>query len=103
MSTTTRTNEFDIGTMKQALGRQKYRCGSCGEIIKALGEAGRADHKFREIVHAHHMKPIKAGGLAVLDNCVILCQSCHYSAHEGGNYRFGKLEAKKSDFPHFNG
>jgi 5-methylcytosine-specific restriction endonuclease McrA len=103
MPTTTRANEFDTATMRQAEGRQKFHCASCGSIIKALGEAGRSDHKFREIVHAHHMTPVKFGGLAVLDNCVILCQSCHYSAHEGGNYRFGTVVAKKPDFPHFNG
>jgi 5-methylcytosine-specific restriction endonuclease McrA len=103
MPTTTRLNEFDTPTMKQALGRQKFRCASCGTMIKALGEAGRTDHEFGEIVHAHHMNPVKSGGLAVLDNCVILCQSCHYSAHEGGNYRFGKVVARKSDFPHFKG
>jgi 5-methylcytosine-specific restriction endonuclease McrA len=89
--------------MKQALARQKFRCASCGTTITSLGEPGRAGHKFGEIVHAHHMKPVKGGGLATLDNCVILCQACHYSAHEGGNYRFGAVVATKADFPHFKG
>jgi 5-methylcytosine-specific restriction endonuclease McrA len=98
-----RPNEFDTATMKQALARQKFRCASCGTMIKALGEPGRAGHLYGEIVHAHHMAPVKKGGLPTLGNCVILCQACHYSAHEGGNYRFGTVVGNRSDFPYYKG
>jgi hypothetical protein len=34
---------------------------------------------------------------------VILCRSCHYSAHEGGNYRYGTVLGRKQDFRYSNG
>jgi 5-methylcytosine-specific restriction endonuclease McrA len=87
-----------------ALARQKYRCACCGETIAGLGEAGRAAHRFGEIAQAHHMRHASAGGTGAVDNCVILCQSCHYSAHEGGNYRYGSVrDTAAADYPHFNG
>jgi 5-methylcytosine-specific restriction endonuclease McrA len=61
------------------------------------------DHRFGEGAQAHHVVHIKFGGGSWLDNCVILCQSCHYSAHEGGNYRSGTVMGRKKDFPYFNG
>lgn len=98
-----RDNHFSRSTQELALVRQKFRCGSCGTHILCLGEAGRADHKYGEIAHAHHRKHVKLGGTDRLDNCVILCQACHYSAHEGGRYRFGTVVGQESDFPHWNG
>ena len=67
------------------------------------GNAGAALHKFGETSHAHHIKHAKFGGDASVGNCVIICWSCHYSAHEGGNYRYGTVEADVSDFPYYNG
>ena len=80
-----RPNEFSMVTQQQALLRQRHRCASCGTSISRVGEAGRNEHRFGEGAQAHHVQHVKFGGLACLDNCVILCQSCHYSAHEGGN------------------
>lgn len=96
-----RVNDFDIGTQSAALQRQGYRCGSCGTQIFALGEAGREQHRFGEIAHAHHLVKAMNQGPKTLDNCVILCQACHYSAHEGGRYRTGTVYASASDFPYF--
>jgi hypothetical protein len=96
-------SEFSISTQKAALKRQKNRCASCGEKITKLGNAGRGDHKFDEGVQAHHLKHCKLGGTNTVSNCVILCWSCHYSAHEGGNYRGGTVIGRPKDFPHFNG
>ncbi|MCA1811266.1 MAG: HNH endonuclease [Halobacteriales archaeon] len=98
-----RPNEFSRKTQQLALARQGNRCASCGTGITQLGNAGRAEHQFGEAVHAHHIQHVKLGGSNSLDNCVILCQSCHYSAHEGGNYRFSTLIGHASDFPHFRG
>jgi 5-methylcytosine-specific restriction endonuclease McrA len=98
-----RPNEFSLAIQRSALVRQKFRCGSCGTPIRGLGNAGQAVHKYGEGAQAHHVKHIKLGGTDRLENCVILCQSCHYSAHEGGNYRHGKVEGKASDYPHFRG
>lgn len=101
--TMTRSREFSSATKRLALRRQNYRCASCGTRIFALDQAERDSHTYGEAAHAHHIKPFKFGGTNKLDNCVILCESCHYSAHEGGNYRYGTVEGKKDDFPHYDG
>jgi 5-methylcytosine-specific restriction endonuclease McrA len=98
-----RPNEFTRLTQQRALERQRFRCASCGEQISALGEAGRADHQFGEGAQAHHVQHVSRGGSDSLANCVIVCQSCHYSAHEGGNYRFGTVVGRESDFAYFRG
>jgi len=98
-----RPGEFARATQGLALARQNNRCASCGVHISRLGEAGRADHIFGEGAQAHHIRHIKFGGLDSLDNCVVLCHSCHYSVHEGGNYRHGTVIGLKSDFQYFNG
>jgi 5-methylcytosine-specific restriction endonuclease McrA len=98
-----RAEEFTGGIKELALARQRNVCAACGTPIFKLGEAGRANHKFGEGAHAHHIKHVKFGGTRDLSNCVILCQSCHYSAHEGGNYRFGTAICKLADFPYYRG
>lgn len=99
----TRPNEFSPLTKQLALARQRNRCASCGTLISRLGEAGRAEHRYRQGAQAHHVRHVKFGGSDSVDNCVILCQSCHYSVHEGGNYRFGTVVGRESDYPHFRG
>jgi 5-methylcytosine-specific restriction endonuclease McrA len=98
-----RLHEFSRRTQQAALKRQKNRCASCGTPISALGEAGRAEHQYGESAQAHHVRHIKAGGTESVENCVVLCWSCHYCAHEGGNYRRGTVIGEESDFPHFRG
>jgi 5-methylcytosine-specific restriction endonuclease McrA len=98
-----RAEEFSKGTQQLALVRQKFRCASCGTRVSRLGEPGRVQHTYGEIAHAHHVRHIKRGGTNSLENCVIICQACHYSAHEGGNYRHGTVLGRREDFPHFNG
>jgi 5-methylcytosine-specific restriction endonuclease McrA len=98
-----RPNEFSRSTQQLALTRQNYRCASCGTPISHLGDAGRPNHRYGESAQAHHVRHVKLGGSDDVDNCVVLCQSCHYSAHEGGNYRLGTVEGSENDFPHFRG
>lgn len=98
-----RPNEFSGLTQRRALERQRHRCASCGTAISRLGEAGRGDHRFGERAEAHHARPVRSGGTDTVDNCVILCQACHYSAHEGGNYRHGTVVARPGDFPYWRG
>src|SRR4051794_34318896 len=98
-----RSNEFAKKTEKFALKRQKNRCACCGTTISKLGLAGAVDHRYGETAQAHHMLPIRVGGTNELSNCVILCQSCHYSAHEGGNYRRGTVVACEADLEFFRG
>ena len=98
-----RPNEFSETTQRLALLRQKNRCGVCGTRIWDLGDKGRIHHAHGEGARAHHIRHIKFGGTDALSNCVIVCASCHYSVHEGGNYRFGTVVGSASDFEFFNG
>ena len=98
-----RPEEFARNVQMLALVRQRNYCASCGERISALGLGAQQNHHFGEAAHAHHMTPVRLGGKATLNNCVILCQSCHYSAHEGGNYRHGTVVGRQSDFPYYRG
>jgi 5-methylcytosine-specific restriction endonuclease McrA len=94
--------EFKPGTKQLALKRQNMRCASCGAHIECLGNAGFV-REFGEVTHAHHIRHAKFGGSNALDNCVIICQACHYSVHEGGNYRHGTVIGRRKDFPFFEG
>lgn len=98
---TPRPNEFSRRVQQLALARQKQRCALCGTPISSLGDAGKADHQYGEGARAHHRRHIKLGGLASVDNCVIICESCHYSVHEGGNYRLGTVVGEEEDYPTF--
>lgn len=97
--------EFTQKTKQEALMRQKFKCASCGASIVSLKQIGKKHHEYGEGAHAHHMKHCQHGGKNMLSNCVILCESCHYSVHEGGRYRNRAkyLIAKASDFSYFNG
>lgn len=95
--------EFTCPTMELALTRQKNHCASCGTIIYTLGKSGQSKHRFGEIAHAHHVEHAKFKGSNSVENCVIICQSCHYSAHEGGNYRYGTVGGELTDFPYYKG
>lgn len=95
--------EFSTATMKAALRRQHQRCGSCGTRMTEIGLAGRDTHRHGEGAEAHHIRHVKAGGRGDLANCVILCKACHYSVHEGGNFRRGTVQGSPSDFRYYWG
>jgi 5-methylcytosine-specific restriction endonuclease McrA len=95
--------EFTRKTKELALARQKNLCASCGTPLAALGQAGQTAHKFGESAQAHHVKHVKLGGTNELSNCVVICWSCHYNVHEGGNYRFGSVSGTREDFLYFSG
>lgn len=83
--------EFSAATIRAARVRQGDRCGSCGINLLVAGE----------IVNAHHIRHVKFGGTNDIANCVALCKPCHYSVHEGGNYRYGTVIGQASDYPHY--
>ena len=96
--------EFSKATMEAALMRQGQHCASCGTPIVVLGR--RPDlHEFGEWGEAHHVRHARAGGDASLTNCVIICRSCHYSAHAGGDYRDNseQMQGNEADFPGYYG
>lgn len=51
--------------------------------------------------NAHHVVPNQVGKasnpehswIQGVDNCVVLCESCHYAAHEYGRYKAGAVPA----------
>jgi hypothetical protein len=69
-----------------ALDRQKELCASCGTRIGAFGERERHSHRFGEAAEGHHVIPHEIGGPVTLENCVVLCRSCHLNAHRGGQW-----------------
>jgi 5-methylcytosine-specific restriction endonuclease McrA len=85
------SQEFTEGTIQLAKVRQKNCCGSCGRDLLTSGEG----------MQAHHIIHVKFGGSNLVDNCVVLCKACHYSVHEGGNYRYGTVIGRETDFPFF--
>ena len=97
------SEEFTQATKQVALTRQKNRCASCGETIISLGQSGQKSHKYGEGAHAHHLRHIQQDGTKTSSNCVILCESCHYYVHKGGNYRSKAVIASVSDYPFYNG
>ena len=107
---------FPPAIQRQALARQRFRCASCGEMIKHLGEGARDDNRFGERAEGHHVIPHKMGGPITAANCVVLCRSCHYSAHQGGLWRDvsiyadlarlsmnAKIAKIAALYPHYNG
>ena len=98
-----RPQEFSRKTQKLALLRQQHLCASCATPIAEIGERGRNQHRFGEGAQAHHLKHVKLGGTNHVDNCVVICWSCHYSVHEGGSYRLGTVVGKPEDFQHYFG
>lgn len=88
-------NEFSARTIKGASARQNGYCASCGTRIWKMGNDGAPQHRFGERAEAHHVIPVLAGGTAHVDNCVILCRSCHYSAHQGGRWADISLYEKR--------
>jgi hypothetical protein len=77
---------FPGPVQRLALARQKFRCGSCGTIIWAPGRTGQTEHEFGEGAEGHHVVPHILGGPITIDNCIVLCRSCHLNAHQGGRW-----------------
>jgi hypothetical protein len=78
---------FPAATQRSALARQRNKCASCGTRISAIGQGGTSTHDFGEGAQGHHVIPHKLGGPITVENCVVLCWSCHYNAHQGGRWR----------------
>ena len=85
-----RPSEFRQSVKSQARFRQWGHCGLCGNSLDSLYE------------HAHHVRPVASGGTATVENCVILCDTCHYRAHADGSYRSG-IVAPQDYFEYFDG
>ena len=90
--------DFPDAVKEQAFLRQWDLCAHCGEPMPYLED------------HAHHVIPNQAGDpgdaaddlLRGLDNCVVLCSTCHYAVHDSGRYRDGPV-APPDYYPYSHG
>src|SRR5690242_3874354 len=90
---------FPTSIQQLALARQKFLCASCGTHISGVGESGMQSHQFGERAEGHHVVPHKLGGPITLENCVILCRSCHMSSHQGARWRDVSIYADIARLP----
>lgn len=80
------TVAFGEGMQRCALVRQRFRCASCGAIIWGLGHSASDFHKYGEHAEGHHVIPHLDGGPNIVENCVVVCRSCHINAHQGAKW-----------------
>ena len=79
--------EFTDKVRNDAFFRQNARCAVCRYSLKDQEEFG------------HHVIPDQSGDpedkqdafLRSVDNCVMLCHTCHYVVHDSGHYRVGSV------------
>ncbi len=81
---------FSETTKQEARLRQNSKCGVCGDELDSIAE------------FAHHIYPHSLGGDDIVDNCVIVCDPCHYIVHNHGQFRSG-IVAPKEYFEYFYG
>ncbi len=83
------TYNFSRITKNQAFFRQWNNCAHCGGSLLNVMD------------HAHHVFSKQLGKSTVadsewiksVDNCVILCENCHWRVHENGHYLRGAVAA----------
>lgn len=76
--------EFSKTVRLQAANRAKGRCEGCGKKL-AVGE-----------FHYDHDTPDGLGGEPTLENCKVLCLTCHrIKTHEQDNPRMQKADAQR--------
>ena len=67
---------FSRQIKKLAWERQGWLCADCGaSFMEGLNFFG------------HHIRRYADGGKDTLDNCVMICEDCHYAVHNYGRYR----------------
>lgn len=81
---------FSDNVIVQAYDRQDGRCAMCGD-------------SFDDVVYnAHHILRQADGGDDSEDNCALLCDGCHYQAHNHGHYG-DAVELDRDSLPYLNG
>ena len=101
-----RKNDFTRTTKRATVERQNGKCAFCGVTLDTPWTEG--DYKG----YAHHLRPIRHGGTADLDNCVYLCWGHHLLLGHGmapfgidpqGGGSDAWVQMEKDDFPYWEG
>lgn len=101
-----REEDFSRKTKWAAIERQGGVCAFCGVTLETPWSEG----EYRG--YAHHLRPIRHGGTAELDNCVYLCWGHHlYIGHGMAPFGIDKqcgssstwVQVEKDDFEYWNG
>src|SRR5262245_7104676 len=79
--------DFSRTIKRDASLRQNNKCAHCGDELTDL------------LDHAHHVVPNQTGNPAArqdnwlrsLENCVVLCDTCHTRVHQDGRFRTGAV------------
>jgi len=66
----------------------KYICRRCNKQLSRIAGCGAA---------AHHIIPVKEGGMHTIDNGITLCLSCHKHVHIKINKGIGYMDALITD------
>jgi hypothetical protein len=90
--------DFKDAVIDEARLRQNGKCACCGTSLDDVWE------------NAHHVIPNQSGEpgnpkhawLMQVDNCVVLCENCHYRVHQDGRYQNGTI-AGPDYYPHSHG
>ncbi len=84
-------SRFSDDIQAQALERQNMKCAECGLKF------GRDD-----VYVAHHIQRDADGGSNDLDNCAMLCQTCHDFVHDNAKYR-EPIQLDRDGYKYLNG
>ena len=99
-----RTGDFAGRTKHAAIERQGGVCAFCGVTLSTPWSEG--DYKG----YAHHLRPLRHGGSASLDNCVYLCWGHHlllghgmapFGIDEQGGSSDTWVQLSPEDFPYW--
>jgi hypothetical protein len=90
--------DFTSHVKQKAFQRQCNLCAHCGLDLRNAWD------------NAHHVVPSQTGKvgasvdtfLSSIDNCVVLCDPCHYAVHDSGRFRTGAVPPP-SYYPYSHG
>jgi hypothetical protein len=83
-----RDNPFSESVQKQAWVRQSGCCAHCGDDLSTLYDEQGVGWSYHHIVKEQESSRLGSTDFhRSADNCAVLCDDCHYVAHDGGRYR----------------
>lgn len=82
-------SEHEIRSIWRRLVKERdgHICRRCNTQISTLAKCG---------AHAHHIIPLREGGMDTIDNGATLCIPCHSRVHQNLKNGIGYMEALKA-------